>query len=66
MTIAFGGRRLFLSLISGSGGAKSVNLPATVDATDAELARLNSTINAAENRRRWEASAVLYGGMRQR
>ncbi|MEA2594003.1 MAG: hypothetical protein QOF01_472 [Thermomicrobiales bacterium] len=66
MTIAFGRRRLILSLIVAPPGPKLVDLPMAQNATDDELARLNSTISAMEDRRRWEASAILYGGMRPR
>jgi hypothetical protein len=66
MTIAFGRRRLILSLIVAPSSPKTVDVPMAQNATDGELARLNSTISAMEDRRRWEASAILYGGMRPR
>jgi hypothetical protein len=66
MTIALGRRRLILSLIVAPSGQKSIDVPMAQNATDDELARLNSTISAMEDRRRWEASAILYGGMRPR
>jgi hypothetical protein len=66
MTIAIGRRRLILSLIVAPSSPKCFDVPLAQDATDEELARLNSTISAMEDRRRWEASAILYGGMRPR
>jgi hypothetical protein len=66
MTIAFGRRRLILSLVTAPERSKTINVPAAQNATDQELARLNSMISAAEDRRRWEATAILYGGFRPR
>jgi hypothetical protein len=66
MTFAIGRRRLILSLVSAPSVRKTVELPMAQNATDVELARLNSTIAAVEDRRQWEANAILYGGMRPR
>ncbi len=66
MTIAFGRRRLILSLIVAPSCPKAIDVPMAQNASDDELAHLNSTISALEDRRRWEASAILYGGMRPR
>ncbi|HEY7032725.1 MAG TPA: hypothetical protein VH482_15385 [Thermomicrobiales bacterium] len=66
MTIAIGRRRLIFSLIVAPSCPKTIDIPMAHNATDDELARLNSTISAMEDRRRWEASAILYGGMRPR
>jgi hypothetical protein len=66
MTIALGRRRLILSLIVAPSNGKCVDLPMAENATDDELARLNSYVSAVEDRRRWEASALLFGGMRPR
>ena len=66
MTIAIGRRRLIFSLIVAPSCPKEIDLPVAQNATDTELARLNNTITAMEDRRRWEASAILYGGMRPR
>lgn len=66
MTIALGRRRLILSLIVAPSFEKQFDLPMAQNATDAELAQLRSLNGAMEDRRRWEASAILYGGMRPR
>ena len=66
MTIAIGRRRLILSLIVAPSCPKAIDVPMAQNATDNELARLNNTISVMEDRRRWEASAILYGGMRPR
>jgi hypothetical protein len=66
MMIAFGRRRLILSLVTTPESAKAFDLPVAQNATDEELARLNSAVSAAEDRRRWEATAILYGGLRPR
>ncbi len=66
MTIALGRRRLILSLIVAPSCPKAFDLPMAQNATDGELAHLNSLNFALEDRRRWEASAILYGGMRPR
>jgi hypothetical protein len=65
MTIAIGRRRLILSLIVAPSN-KAIDIPVAQNATDAELAHLNGYLRAQEDRRRWEASAILYGGMRPR
>lgn len=64
MTIALGRRRLIFSLINVPSIQKAIDVPSAQNATDDELAHLNSTISAFEDRRRWEASAILYGGVR--
>jgi hypothetical protein len=66
MTIAFGRRRLILSLITAPVGRKSIDVPEALDATDKELARLNSQTEAAKSRLRWESNAIMMGGMRPR
>jgi hypothetical protein len=66
MTIAIGRRRLILSLIVAPSSPKCFDVPMAQNATDDELARLNNSVGAMEDRRRWEASAILYGGMRPR
>jgi hypothetical protein len=66
MTIAIGRRRLILSLIVAPSSPRAIDVPLAQNATDIELAHLNSTISAQEDRRRWEANAILYGGMRPR
>ncbi|HEY7034530.1 MAG TPA: hypothetical protein VH482_24550 [Thermomicrobiales bacterium] len=62
MTIAFGRRRLILSLVVVPSHAKSFEVPLAENATDRELARLNGAMRAAEDRVRWEVNAILYGG----
>lgn len=37
-----------------------------VNATDAELARLASTVSGAVDRARWETTAIMYGASRLR
>jgi hypothetical protein len=66
MMIAFGRRRLIFSLITVPSNTKTFDVPLAQSATDTELAHLNGIINAAEDRRRWEAASILYGGMRSR
>jgi hypothetical protein len=66
MTIAIGRRRLILSLIVAPPRAKPIRLPMAENASDQELAHLNHVFSVAEDRRRWEANAILYGGMRPR
>lgn len=69
MTIPFSlpfGRRLVLSLdivptAPPPGARRVLDIPAALDATDGELARLNARSAAAEDRRRWEAQAVFLG-----
>jgi hypothetical protein len=66
MTIAFGRRRLILSLIVAPACPKTFDIPAAQDATDKELARINSQSIAAQNRLQWESNAILLGGIRPR
>jgi hypothetical protein len=66
MTIAIGRRRLILSLIVAPSTPKSLDVPMAENATDFELAHLTNALTAMEDRRRWEATAILYGGMRPR
>ena len=40
---------------------RAPDVPAAIDATDAELTRLNARSAAAQERNRWEIQAVLYG-----
>jgi hypothetical protein len=66
MTIVFGRRRLIVTLDTAAQSGRLPRLPMAENASDAELARLKTISSAAEDRRRWEASAILYGGMRPR
>ena len=60
MTIPVGRRRLVLTLISPARSA-GPDLPAAIDATDAELVRLSSSNGADLDRARWEAMRLMYG-----
>jgi hypothetical protein len=64
-SIPFGHRRLVLSLdllpAAPDRVRRKVDVPAAYDATDAELARINARVAAAQDRVRWEAQAVYYG-----
>lgn len=66
MMIALGRRRLILSLVTTPPQPKRIALPVAENATDAELARLNQYSATADDRRRWEVAAILYGGYRPR
>ena len=66
MTIALGRRRLILSFITAPACPKQFDLPMAQNASDDELAHLRSLMSAQEDRRRWEASAILFGGVRPR
>ncbi len=66
MMIAIGRRRLVLSLISSPRETKRFEIPAALDASDKELVRLSSQASLLEQRRHWESTAILYGGMRPR
>jgi hypothetical protein len=66
MTIPFGRRRLIVSLVDTTPRRKVSGFSAAVNATDAELARLNQMSAAGSDRLRWETTAALYGGPRTR
>jgi len=66
MTIALGRRRLIFSLIVAPACPKKFDLPMAQNATDGELAHLKNLTMFQEDRRRWEASAILFGGVRPR
>ena len=59
MTIPVGRRRLVLTLLPARPTA--VDLPAVLDATDAELVRLTGRGAADLDRVRWEAMRLMYG-----
>ena len=63
MSIPFGGRRLVFSMNLFVAPAKSTSaeFPEAVDATDADLARLNRRAEAEADRRRWQAQAIFHG-----
>jgi hypothetical protein len=64
MTITFGRRQLIVALIGTPLGTQRRNVPAAVDATDAELAQLNARLESADDRRQRESVWLLYGGPR--
>ena len=59
MTIPVGRRRLVLTLLPARPTA--VDLPAALDATDAELVRLTGRAAADVERARWDAMRLMYG-----
>jgi hypothetical protein len=63
MSIPFGGRRLVFSMNLFVAPAKPTGpaYPEAVDATDADLARLNRRAEADADRRRWQAQAIFHG-----
>ncbi len=63
MTIPVGRRRLVLTLISPA-RSPAPDLPAAIDATDAELVRLSSAKGADLDRARWEVMRLMYGAPR--
>jgi len=61
MKIAFGRRLLLLSFIT---EPPRERFPSAIQASDSELARLNSRQEAMLDRTRWESNALLYGSVR--
>ena len=59
MTIPIGRRRLVVALTPQRPPA--LDVPAALDATDAELVRLAGPASAALERARWEAMSLMYG-----
>jgi|GEM_PF-3348939 len=66
MKIAFGRRQLVVSVESTCCDAQSDPFPMAINATDAELARLNVMRHVAIDRARWDTNAILYGAVRLR
>ncbi len=66
MRIAIGRRQLVVSVVNDTHHDHVDEFPMAVNASDAELARLNSTRSATVDRARWETSAILYGAARLR
>jgi hypothetical protein len=60
MTIPVGRHRLVLSLVTAP-RREALDVPAALDATDAELARLAGRQPVDVERAQWEAMALLYG-----
>ena len=63
MTIPIGRRRLVLTLLPPA-RRPAVDLPAALDATDAELVRLAGPAAGDLDRARWEAMRLIYGPRR--
>lgn len=63
MNIPFGDRRLVFSMNIFLAPAKAARsaYPEAIDATDADLARLNRRAKADAERRKWQAQAILHG-----
>ena len=61
MTITFGRLRLMMSFVVVPSDTEAFDLPMAENATDKELAHLNGAMRAAEDRLRWEQSAILHG-----
>lgn len=59
MTIPFGRHRLILALVAAP--REATDIPAAVEATDAELARLNRHDPLLHTRQAWETEAMLLG-----
>lgn len=66
MRIPIGRRQLVVSVVSDSCQDEAEAFPMALNATDAELARLNSTRAASLDRARWESTAIMYGAVRLR
>lgn len=64
MRIAFGRRQLVVSIVNQPERLRTEDFPMAVNATDQELARLNSLQQVMEDRARWESAALLYGSVR--
>lgn len=64
MRFAVGRRQLVVALEHQPAREGSDEFPMAVNATDRELARLNSLQMVLEDRARWETSALLYGSAR--
>ena len=66
MRIAFGRRQLVVSVENTGCEDRAETFPMAVNASDAELARLNNLRNMAQDRARWETTAIMYGAVRLR
>lgn len=64
MRIAIGRRQLIVSVVNQPARTRSEEFPMAVNATDQELARLNTRNHARLERARWETSALMYGAHR--
>ncbi len=64
MRIAIGRRQLIVSLVNQPARTRTDAFPMAVNASDQELARLNSLNHARLDRARWETTAVLHGATR--
>jgi hypothetical protein len=63
MSIPFAGRRLVFSmnLFFAPAKAAGAEYPEAVDASDADLAKLNQRAAVDADRRRWQAQAIFHG-----
>lgn len=63
MSIPFGGRRLVFSMNLFFAPAKPAQsgYPEAVDASDADLAKINRRAAVDADRRRWQAQAIFHG-----
>ena len=64
MRIAIGRRQLVVSVVNQPARTRSEEFPMAVQATDQELARLNTLNHARQERARWETTALMYGSHR--
>lgn len=64
MTIPVGRRRLVISLVIAPSRKKVFDVPAALDASDGELARLGSLTMLESSRVQREAAVLMYGGFR--
>lgn len=64
MKIGIGRKQIVLSVVDTPRGCRSqaIDVPQALDASDRELARLNSDRMHGADRLLWESSALLYGG----
>jgi hypothetical protein len=66
MRIALGRRQLVVSLVARTEQSSLVEFPMAAEASDVELARLNTLRTLSQDRARWESSALMYGAVRLR
>lgn len=64
MRIALGRRHLTIAIQSVEPRSDAIDLPMAINASDAELARLNAMRTAAFDRTRWETNAIMFGAAR--
>jgi hypothetical protein len=64
MRFGIGRRQVVISIVNQPARDGSDDFPMAVNATDRELARLNSLQSVIDDRARWESTALLYGSAR--